>query len=61
MLAADQPFDDDSDGGVGRAFQGGTYLRGVPTLGILALDVYKRQDGNCPVLFHYLTLEVVDY
>ena len=38
LLAADQPFDDDSDGGVGRAFQGGTYLRGVPTLGILAFD-----------------------
>ena len=36
--AADQPFDDDSDGGVGRAFQGGTYLCGVPTLGVLAFD-----------------------
>ena len=38
VLAADQPFDDDSDGGVGRAFQGGTYLCGVPTLGVLAFD-----------------------
>ena len=44
---------------------------GVPQLGIdgqfatelrlAAVHRYASHDGHCPVLFHYLTLEVVDY